>query len=88
MKQAGAAAAGAETQAAAPAPVGDSLARSAVKGFIWRIFSTTATLSIALFILKDAVKMEDYLQFGAAEFASKYVLFFLHERLWTLIRFI
>jgi hypothetical protein len=39
------------------APVTDSLARSAVKGLVWRLFSTTATMGIALLVLHDVLKV-------------------------------
>jgi hypothetical protein len=39
------------------APVVDSLARSAVKGLVWRLFSTTATMGIALLVLHDVLKV-------------------------------
>lgn len=65
----------------------DSLRRSAVKGLIWRIFSTTATLLIALLIFQESIRTEDVLQFGAAEFATKYLLYLIHERLWAAIKF-
>ncbi len=41
----------------------DSVLRSAVKGFIWRIFSTSATVTIALLIFKENIKV------GAAQAA-------------------
>ena len=35
----------------------DSIMRSALKGLLWRIFSTTATVSIALLIFKENIKV-------------------------------
>jgi hypothetical protein len=39
------------------APAADSLARSAVKGLVWRLFSTTATMGIALLLLHDVLQV-------------------------------
>jgi hypothetical protein len=39
------------------APAVDSLARSAVKGLVWRLFSTTATMGIALLVLHDVLQV-------------------------------
>lgn len=63
----------------------DSIIRSAVKGLVWRVFSTTATVSVALVLLQDSLQVSDALKFGGIEFATKYVLYFLHERLWAAI---
>jgi uncharacterized membrane protein len=86
--RAAAAAAGATSSssatAAAAAAGPDSLAKSAVKGLVWRVFSTAATLAVASFIFRDAgFKASDALEFGAAEFTLKYILYFAHERLWA-----
>lgn len=59
--------------------------RSAVKGLVWRIFSTTATVRVALLIMQDSLQVFDAVKFGGIEFATKYVLYFLHERLWAAI---
>jgi uncharacterized membrane protein len=64
---------------------GDSIARSALKGLVWRIFSTTATVGVAMVILKDSLEVSDALKFGGIEFATKYVMYFLHERLWAAV---
>jgi uncharacterized membrane protein len=63
----------------------DSILRSAVKGLVWRIFSTTATVTVALVLFQDSLEVSDALKFGGIEFAMKYVLYFLHERLWAAI---
>jgi uncharacterized membrane protein len=63
----------------------DSVMRSAVKGLVWRVFSTSATVSVALLIMQDSLQVSDALKFGGIEFATKYVLYFLHERLWAAI---
>jgi uncharacterized membrane protein len=64
-------------------PGGDSLLRSAIKGLVWRVFSTSATVAVALVLLHDSLRVSDALKFGGVEFALKFVLYFLHERLWV-----
>lgn len=66
----------------------DSLARSAVKGLVWRLFSTTATMGIALLVLHDVLQVEDALKLGALEFTVKFMLYFMHERLWATVKFL
>jgi uncharacterized membrane protein len=63
----------------------DSIARSAIKGLVWRIFSTTATVGVAMIILKDSLEVSDAWKFGGIEFATKYVMYFFHERLWAAV---
>lgn len=67
------------------AAAGDSLMRSVIKGFVWRIFSTTVTVSVALLVLHDSLQVSDAVKFGGIEFATKYVMYVLHERLWAAI---
>lgn len=69
---------------AAHTPLGtDSVARSAIKGITWRVFSTSLTMLVALAIFgKD--QAADVLKFGAAEVVIKFFLYFAHERLWAL----
>lgn len=38
-------------------PMQDSVLRSAVKGLVWRAFSTMATVTLLLVLLKDSVKV-------------------------------
>eukprot|EP00775_Hariotina_reticulata_P002633 gene2633-2934_t len=62
---------------------GDSILRSAAKGLVWRLFSTSATVGIALLVLRDVIQVEDALKIGGLEFMAKFVLYFLHERFWA-----
>jgi uncharacterized membrane protein len=82
LQQTAAAGGAAASQGSKPA---DSVMRSAVKGLVWRVFSTTATVSVALLIMQDSLQVSDAIKFGGIEFATKYVLYFLHERLWAAI---
>lgn len=52
---------------------------------MWRVFSTTATVSVAFLVFHDSIQASDALKFGGIEFATKYVLYFLHERLWAAV---
>lgn len=61
--------------------------RSAVKGLVWRVFSTSATVLVVLVLLHDSLQASDLLKFGFVEFATKYVLYFMHERLWAQVLF-
>eukprot|EP00884_Botryococcus_braunii_P018102 jgi/Botrbrau1/4976/Bobra.0396s0005.2 len=66
----------------------DSIQRSVVKAFVWRIFSTSATVTIAYAFFGDTMQVDQALEFGAAEFVIKIVIYLLHERMWQLITFI
>lgn len=35
----------------------------------------------------SCMQLDQALEMGAAEFVSKYIIFFIHERLWVLIPF-
>ena len=61
----------------------DSHSRSVFKGVSWRIFATTDTIIIALLVTHDWTKA---LEIGAWEFSIKVILFYLHERIWHLIK--
>lgn len=45
---------------------GDSVARSVLKGVIWRLFSTTVTVAVALLLLGDAIEVSHGLMGGTA----------------------
>ena len=63
---------------------GDSLVRSAAKALAWRVFSTTATLALAVAVFGgERVPLRDALTFGGAEFTLKLLLYCTHERLWA-----
>lgn len=61
---------------------GDSMARSALKGLVWRVFSTTATVSIALLFVTD-LTTSDALKLGGVEAATKFIAYVIHERIWA-----
>ncbi|PNH04766.1 hypothetical protein TSOC_009063 [Tetrabaena socialis] len=70
-------------QDAAAAPHHDSMARSLVKAFSWRFFSTAATIALTMAFF--SATLDEALEMGAAEFVSKFVLYLIHERLWILV---
>ena len=62
----------------------DSNLRSVIKGITWRITGTIDTMVLAFIItgqLNNAIKI------GLTEVLTKVVLYYLHERLWNVIRF-
>ena len=63
----------------------DTLARSALKGLIWRLFSTGISITVALLIFSD-VEAGQALTFGGAEAALKFLMYFAFERLWLRLR--
>lgn len=45
-------------------------------------------MGIALLVLHDVLQVEDALKLGALEFTVKFMLYFVHERLWATVRFL
>lgn len=76
----------------APAPekelVHDSVTRTAVKSFTWRVLSTATTVTLALWLFNDSIAADAAVELGAVEFLSKYGLYFIHERAWAAITFL
>lgn len=60
----------------------DTLVRSMAKGVVWRLFSTSVTVAVAVALLGDALAPGDLFRFGGAEFAAKLVMYVVFERLW------
>ena len=60
----------------------DSKARSIIKAFTWRIIATLTTIIIAYYITGET---EVALSIGAIEFFSKFIIYYIHERLWLLV---
>jgi uncharacterized membrane protein len=62
----------------------DSNVRSFVKGVSWRVTGTIDTMVVAYFVtgnISNAVKI------GLTEVLTKIFLYYLHERLWNVIKF-
>jgi uncharacterized membrane protein len=60
----------------------ESKTRSVLKAFTWRVIATATTITIAYFITGET---EVALSIGAIEFFSKFIIYYIHERLWLLV---
>lgn len=60
----------------------ESRARSIIKGVSWRITGTIDTIILSWLI---SGKLDTALQIGSTEFATKLILYYLHERVWIRI---
>ena len=58
--------------------------RHIAKTFTWRIVGTLDTIALAWLITGDAIAG---LQIGVLELVTKFILYYLHERAWSNIRF-
>lgn len=63
--------------------VHDSLMRSIIKSTSWRVFSTATTIFLTMTMFHAT--LDEAVELGAAEFVSKYILYFIHERIWIMI---
>lgn len=57
----------------------ESTTRSLLKALSWRFVATGTTISIAYFIYGD---IKPALAIGGIEFVAKFIIYYLHERLW------
>jgi len=62
----------------------ESHVRSILKAVSWRVFGTLITMAFTFFITH---RVSFALYIGMFEFVSKIILFYLHERIWSLVRF-
>ena len=58
--------------------------RSVVKGITWRVIATADTIFLAWLITGD---IKSALKIGFTEVLTKVFLFYLHERVWTKLKF-
>ena len=67
----------------------ESQLRSLVKSFSWRVIAIADTVLIVLLItcLSGECGLEDALAIGLIEFILKFVVYFVHERVWVNIQF-
>ena len=67
----------------------ESPLRSLVKSFSWRIVAIADTILIVLLItcMSGRCNLEDALAIGFIEFLLKFVVYFVHERIWVNIQF-
>lgn len=60
----------------------DSRTRSLMKGLTWRFLATMTTIVIARIVTGE---VDSALRIGLFEFLTKLLIYYLHERIWTLI---
>ena len=67
----------------------ESPLRSLVKSFSWRIVAIADTILVVLLItcMSGRCSLEDALAIGFIEFLLKFVVYFVHERIWVNIQF-
>ena len=65
----------------------ESHLRSVLKALSWRILATTTTGLIAYWLLLEnsSSAAETALKIAAVEFVLKFVIYYLHERVWQLV---
>ena len=66
----------------------ESHLRSLIKGISWRFIATTDTILVVILItcLYGNCSMGDALKIGLIEFFIKYLVYYVHERIWQKIR--
>lgn len=62
----------------------ESHIRSLLKGISWRIIATTDTILVVLLItcLTGECSLDNAIKIGVLEFFIKFVVYYLHERVW------
>lgn len=60
----------------------ESKTRSVIKAFTWRIIATLTTIVIAYYITGETAVA---LSIGAIEFFTKFIIYYIHERMWLLV---
>ena len=60
----------------------ESRLRSVLKGVTWR-FVATATIIVLAYLKTGSISFA--LELGALEFIIKFVLYYLHERVWQMV---
>lgn len=65
----------------------ESHLRSILKGISWRILATTDTILVVLLItcMFDECSIENAIKIGSIEFFIKFLVYYLHERIWQRI---
>jgi uncharacterized membrane protein len=60
----------------------ESKARSLLKAVSWRVIATITTILIAWLVYGD---IKPALAIGGIEFFAKFLVYYLHERLWQIV---
>jgi len=67
----------------------ESHARSLIKGISWRFVATTDTIVVVALVtlwFNGKMSIDHAIKIGVYEFLLKYVVYYLHERIWENIR--
>lgn len=67
----------------------ESHARSLLKGISWRIVATADTVAVVMLVtwlMTGTPSLGDALKIGLSEFLIKYLIYYLHERIWESLR--
>ena len=66
----------------------ESHARSLIKGISWRIVATCDTIAVVALVtwFNGEISLDHAVKIGLYEFVIKYVVYYLHERIWENIR--
>ena len=66
----------------------ESHARSLIKGISWRIVATSDTIAVVALVtwLNGEMDIGHAIEIGICEFLLKYVVYYLHERIWESLR--
>lgn len=66
----------------------ESHIRSFAKGLSWRVVATTDTILVVMLVtcLTGQCSIEHALAIGGVEFVIKFVVYYIHERLWQISR--
>jgi uncharacterized membrane protein len=60
----------------------ESNVRSLLKALSWRVIATITTILIAWLVYRD---IRPALAIGGIEFFAKFLVYYLHERLWQIV---
>ena len=60
----------------------ESHIRSVLKGVTWRVLGTSTTILVAYLLIGDTTAA---LQIGGIEVITKFILYYLHERIWQIV---
>lgn len=63
-------------------PAADSHVRSVAKALSWRVVATLTTAIIAYFVTGE---VSTAVLIGSIEFVLKFLIYYLHERLWLIV---
>lgn len=65
----------------------ESHARSLIKGISWRIVATADTILVVLLVtcITGNCSIDHAIKIGAAEFLIKFLVYYIHERIWQFV---